>query len=209
MSLLARPVDAQWPVNEDNPFGQPATAYTDLGYLGHPGIDFKCPKGTPVYAADDGEVVWTGLAGSAGLMVTITHTHGGTRYLHLSDTNVSSGMTVTRGEIIGWSGGRPGDYGAGLTFGEHVHWDYYPNGESTLNGYGGRRNPLDYMEGGTVRTPAQQRIIDVYRANSNSRLKELERASALFGKGELARELLIARDEINSMTDELEVEWPQ
>ena len=160
MTLLARPVDAAWPVTQ--PFGAAAQVYTDMGYKGHPGPDFGCDKGTPVSTCDDGTITWAALAGSAGLMVSIRHSHGVTRYLHLSSLAEWAyvGNSVPRGAFIGFSGGVPGEYGAGLTTGPHLHLDYYPNGEPVDNGYGGRVDPLPYMEGIEEAHVAEPTIVD-------------------------------------------------
>ena len=49
---LYYPVKA--PINEANLFGTPGPIYAASGQKGHPGIDFECPSGTPVYAPCDG-----------------------------------------------------------------------------------------------------------------------------------------------------------
>lgn len=167
MSLLLRPVDKRWPVNLDNPFGQPDPAYTELGYRGHPGTDFKCPIGTPVYAAARGTVLHTGPAGTAGIMVDLQHTFGRTRYLHLSASLVVADLAVEAGDIIGLSGN------TGLSAGPHLHLDFYSNSEPMNNGYAGRVDPLLYMEGEMPRTAQQKQIIDVLRVNADVRGEEI------------------------------------
>src|SRR3990167_9803455 len=142
---LHRPVPH--PLNTENPFGQPLFAYSEWGYLGHHGIDFLCPVGTPVRASDGGTVVNAGPNGTAGWMVTLRHSWGVTRYLHLSDWYFKAGAPVERGQVIGLSGGAPEHPGAGMSTGPHLHLDMYPDGESRDNGYGGRVDPVPYLEG--------------------------------------------------------------
>ena len=137
--LLHTPVSPQCPLNTSNPFGMPDPIYTSLGYPGHPGIDFNCPVGSPVYAADHGTVVSNKHHASAGLMVVLEHPHGRTRYLHLQSTTVSPGETVTRGQAIGTIGI------TGITSGPHLHFDYYPSNANPNNAYRGRVDPLPYI----------------------------------------------------------------
>ena len=138
---LMRPVHERWPINDDNPFGQPDKTYTDLGYLGHPGVDFLTPLGTPVVASADGICVTAREVGTAGLMVRLEHgKEYATRYLHLRDTFIREGFRVKRGTVIGLSGN------SGLSTGPHLHFDLYDYKEAVTNGYGGRVNPLPLME---------------------------------------------------------------
>ena len=140
--VLLRPAPTEdCPYNADNPFGQADPIYASLGYNGHPGIDFGCPVGTPIVASADGVVLFAGDGGSTGIMVEIQHEHGRTRYLHLSDLQVSVTDEVVTGDQIGLSGE------TGLAFGPHLHYDYYPTGVSAGNGFSGRVDPLPLMYG--------------------------------------------------------------
>ena len=148
MPRLSWPVDGGAPlVNPDNPFGANPELYAPLGYNGHPGIDFSVSVGTPVMACADGNVVACGDAGTAGYYVKLRHDNLGcsTRYCHLSQWNVNAGDTVAKREIIGLSGGRPGDPGAGMSTGPHCHCDLWLDSEPTDNGFGGRVDPLPYF----------------------------------------------------------------
>jgi len=84
----------------------------------HKGVDIKVPEGTPVQAANNGEVV---LADDSfylhGKTVIVDHGQGvATIYLHLKSIDVNKGERVSKGEIIG----RVGD--TGLATGPHLHW---------------------------------------------------------------------------------------
>lgn len=72
----------------------------------HQGLDFHARTGTPVAAANGGKVVVArGLFGE-GNCVMIDHGQGLiTLYMHLSEFKVHEGDTVTRGQIVGLSGG--------------------------------------------------------------------------------------------------------
>jgi len=73
----------------------------------HCGIDIAgLPVGTPIKAADNGLVIFSGWSDTAGKMVRIDHGSGiVTLYAHLSRCAVSKGQTVSRGEVIGYLGG--------------------------------------------------------------------------------------------------------
>ena len=90
----------------------------------HKGVDLKVPEGTPVQAANSGEVI---LAEEGfylhGKTVTIDHGQGITTiYLHLKSINVRKRNKVTKGQIIG----RVGE--TGLATGPHLHWGLYVHG---------------------------------------------------------------------------------
>lgn len=90
----------------------------------HKGVDLKVPQGTPVQAANSGEVI---LAEEGfyihGNTVTIDHGQGITTiYLHLESINVKKGDEVTKGQVIGSVGD------TGLATGPHLHWGLYVHG---------------------------------------------------------------------------------
>lgn len=94
-------------------------------YPGHPGVDFSGSDGDPVYASDGGLVVKAegGWNGGYGNVVFIDHCNGYvTVYAHLSAINVSAGMTVGRGTVVGAVGN------TGNSFGSHLHFEVRLNG---------------------------------------------------------------------------------
>jgi len=152
---LLWPVPDDVPLNDQNPFGASPELYAPIGYAGHPGCDFSATKGTDVTACDGGPVVLARLFGTAGNAVRIHHEYGDTRYCHLSELLVAEGDTVERGQLIGRSGGRPGEPGSGYTTGEHLHLDFWLDGEPADNGYGGREDPAPYLVHRESETPAE------------------------------------------------------
>jgi murein DD-endopeptidase MepM/ murein hydrolase activator NlpD len=126
---------------------------------GHNGIDLKASVGTPIYAAEEGEVLRTGNTdlscpgGSYGKWVLIEHPNNlATLYAHLSLIKVNDGQSVKRGELIGYGGN------TGYTTGPHLHFTVYaagkageirfgpsPSGRCKLLPFGGYLNPLDYL----------------------------------------------------------------
>jgi murein DD-endopeptidase MepM/ murein hydrolase activator NlpD len=82
----------------------------------HRGTDFHAPSGTPVLAANDGEVVIAQGMFYEGNMVVIDHGQQfTTMYMHLSKIEVKVGQRVTKGERLGLSGA------TGRVTGPHLH----------------------------------------------------------------------------------------
>jgi murein DD-endopeptidase MepM/ murein hydrolase activator NlpD len=132
---VAAPSILSWPLDRVN-ITQRFGVTTDSGRLyasgSHNGVDFGTPTGSAVKAVRQG-VVWgmgntDSQAGcySYGRWIMIKHDNGlSTLYAHLSSSIVSVGQTVTRGQIIGYSGGIPGAYGSGYSTGAHLHLGLY------------------------------------------------------------------------------------
>lgn len=123
-----------WPVN---PTRGISARFHDNTYpfkhlFEHPGIDLPVNVGTPVKTAAGGYVAFTRTGKQYGNYVMIIHPGGvATIYAHLSKFNVETDQYVERGEVIGYSGGRPGMQGAGLSTGPHLHFEVRQNGIPT------------------------------------------------------------------------------
>ncbi len=98
----------------------PGTRKTQ-GLHGYNGVDLGGPIGTTVLAAADGEVLISrdsGWNGGYGQYIVIKHGNGmQTLYGHLSQTLVSAGQTVTKGQPIGAIGN------TGRSTGPHLHFE--------------------------------------------------------------------------------------
>jgi murein DD-endopeptidase MepM/ murein hydrolase activator NlpD len=95
----------------------------------HPGTDIPTPVGTPVHSAAGGYVAWNRTGRQYGNYTMIVHPGGiATIYAHLSKFVAKPDTYVERGDVIGLSGGRPGDPGAGLSTGAHLHFEVRQNG---------------------------------------------------------------------------------
>jgi murein DD-endopeptidase MepM/ murein hydrolase activator NlpD len=82
----------------------------------HRGTDFRVISGTPVRAANDGQVVLASPLFFEGNCVVIDHGEGlKTIYMHLSDIQVKDGERVKKGQVIALSGG------TGRATGPHLH----------------------------------------------------------------------------------------
>lgn len=100
----------------------------------HPGIDIDGELGQPVYAADNGVVVYAGWNDwGYGNVVIVDHGTGwNTLYAHLSAFNVSCGSSVYQGSLIGAIGS------TGNSTGSHLHFEMLYNGTKV--------NPHDYLQ---------------------------------------------------------------
>ncbi len=82
----------------------------------HLGLDFAVPTGTPVSAVNSGTVLVARPMYFEGNCVMLDHGQGLlTIYMHLSEFKVREGERVTRGQLIGLSGG------TGRATGPHLH----------------------------------------------------------------------------------------
>ena len=89
----------------------------------HTGLDIGASTGTQVKAAASGTVIWAGYKGSLGNLVVISHSNGvQTYYGHCSKIYVSSGQTVSQGQIISAVGS------TGNSTGPHLHFEIRVNG---------------------------------------------------------------------------------
>jgi len=105
---------------------------------GHPGRDYKCPIGTPIYSMNDGVCMYAGFDNTNGNLIQIWNGEKGfkTLYGHCSKFIVKQNDVVCQGDLIALSGN------TGDSTGPHIHVGYkqtkeggntkYPN-----NGYNG------------------------------------------------------------------------
>ncbi len=93
----------------------------------HQGLDIAAPRGTAVYAAADGTVIYSGYRNSYGNVVMINHGGGiVTVYAHNSSLVAKKGQEVKKGDIISKVGS------TGYSTGNHLHFEVRKNG-STVN----------------------------------------------------------------------------
>ena len=126
-----------WPVGGNNFISQ-------YFWSGHHAIDIAAPKGTPVYAAVSGTVVFVGNRGFDGGGNVIWVEEGPklyTTYNHLSGWNVSVGQRVSAGRRIG-SVGMTGD-----ATGPHLHFEVWLGFPWALGNVSDAVNPCRYLAG--------------------------------------------------------------
>ncbi len=91
----------------------------------HKGTDFRAPRGTPVYAAGGGTVIFTGRMGGYGNVVFIDHGGGViTRYAHLRRIGTKRDAQVVAGAQIGEVGS------TGRATGPHLHFEVRLDGRA-------------------------------------------------------------------------------
>lgn len=117
----------------------------------HNGVDYGAPLGTPILAAEDGEVIAASVATSKlqyGYYVLIKHNNNlTTLYGHMSKIATVKGAQVKRGQVIGYVGK------TGYAFGPHLHFMVYQSatvklqvvGAAGLVPIGVTLNPLGYL----------------------------------------------------------------
>ena len=117
---LATALDLQWPIAIEHrvtsPWGDRMHPVMKKKMF-HNGVDLSVPVGTPLYSAQDGEVVVIGSDDRSGKFVVIEHGHGvRTAYCHLSEIPVKKGAKVKKGELFAKSGN------TGRSTGPHLHF---------------------------------------------------------------------------------------
>ena len=125
-----------WPVPGNyeitSPFGGRIHPITGV-WSNHGGTDIRAPYGTPIVAANSGEVIYAGYHYSYGNYVIVDHGGGiATLYGHCSKLLVSKGQAVSKGETIALIGS------TGESTGNHLHFEVRINGV--------RKQPMDYLK---------------------------------------------------------------
>lgn len=135
--------------------GYGMTAFAKSGAYGggpHTGIDMAAGYGSPIRAAGEGVIKYSGDLGrySYGRWLMIDHENGlSTLYAHLSSKAAKPGQRVKAGDIIGYEGS------TGYSTGSHLHFGVYVTSTVRLNesqivkglmvptGY--HLNPMNYL----------------------------------------------------------------
>jgi murein DD-endopeptidase MepM/ murein hydrolase activator NlpD len=116
-----------WPVN-----GPVTSPYGPRWGRMHEGIDISAPAGTPIRAANSGEVILAAPTSGYGNYTCIDHGSGlSSCYAHQSSYATSVGASVSQGDVIGYVGC------TGSCFGDHLHFEIRING--------GAVDPLGYL----------------------------------------------------------------
>ncbi|MCL5774962.1 MAG: peptidoglycan DD-metalloendopeptidase family protein [Patescibacteria group bacterium] len=158
-----------WPMDGVLTQGYGNTGFRALGYNFHNGIDVAAPAGQPIYAAADGNVLYTDYSDTSyGNWVAIKHsikTKTGTRqivtlYGHFRTIKVKPGQAVKQGDLVGYEGntGNTTKKLYGPERGYHIHFGVYDaEGFGVKDGaytniygpyrlpYGYTYNPLDFL----------------------------------------------------------------
>jgi len=143
-----------WPVRG-------GTVTSDFGRRGrsfHDGIDISAPAGTPVHAAQDGEVIYSDALRGYGNLVIVRHAGGFvTVYAHNQENQARERQRVHKGDVIA----RVGE--SGRTTGANLHFEVRQDNIA--------QDPLDYLP------PLPQLATPVRSAARNSYAATQEGAS--------------------------------
>jgi len=108
------------------------------GLKGHPGRDYACPIGTPIYSMNDGVCLYAGFDNTNGNLIQIWNEKENykTLYGHCSAFKVKQGDVIKQGDLIALSGN------TGASTGPHIHVGYKQtiaggNTKFPNNGYNG------------------------------------------------------------------------
>jgi murein DD-endopeptidase MepM/ murein hydrolase activator NlpD len=117
----------------------PTTEHWVSGYdynpaANHPAIDIAGSLGNPVWASDNGVIVYSGWSNYGyGYLVVIDHGNGWqTLYAHLNSIDVGCGQSVNQGQRIGGLGS------TGNSSGPHLHFEMIYNGAKV--------NPWNFLQ---------------------------------------------------------------
>ncbi|MCX5749856.1 MAG: peptidoglycan DD-metalloendopeptidase family protein [Candidatus Saganbacteria bacterium] len=116
-----------WPVRGriTSPFGYRRSPFWRMSHM-HTGLDIATSYGTPIQAADGGEVIFSGWWDGYGKAVIIDHGKGiSTVYAHMSRIYIQKGQTVMKGQVVGLIGS------TGYSTGPHLHFEVRKNGTPT------------------------------------------------------------------------------
>lgn len=151
----------------------------------HKGIDLgfvsaSLGKNQPVYAADDGEVIYNRYQVTGGYVIHIRHDNGYvSEYGHLKKNSqlVKEGQKVKKGQQIALMGN------SGMVTGYHLHLGLYKGNKINYNNKNNFVNPLDYLC-----------LYDNQKVYAKSKVKDFYRTKIVFG---VPSEPLIVRDKYN------------
>jgi len=96
-------------------------------YRAHLGVDYAAARGTRIYAAADGRIIFRGRKGGYGNVIIIQHKNGlRTLYAHQNRFRggLRVGSRVKKGQHIGYVGS------TGLSSGPHLHLGLYKHGRA-------------------------------------------------------------------------------
>jgi murein DD-endopeptidase MepM/ murein hydrolase activator NlpD len=106
-------------------------------HMAHRAVDYAAPRGTPIYAISDGEVIKVSRSSRSGKHIKLKHSNGYvSSYSHMSGyaAKMSRGKKVEQGQIIGYVGS------TGAATGPHLCFHLRKNGKSI--------NPLTFQSPG-------------------------------------------------------------
>lgn len=112
----------------------------------HGGVDIGTPVGTYLSLGVPTEIIFSGMSDDYGNVIDAWAPSLGLQFrmAHLQTLIAKKGQKLSAGEVLGRTGGAPGDKGAGSSTGPHVHFEV-----DNIKGsprYGGMGNPSPYAK---------------------------------------------------------------
>ena len=167
-----------WPVAPGNGI---TAFFHDEGYqatfgVDHYAVDIRAKQGTAIFAPADGvvsEVIFDAES-TRFAYIMVAHRMGTmTLYGHISEPTVSAGDYVTRGQILGFTGGMPGTPGSGgRTTGPHLHFEVWQDGV--------RVDPLKYLPLDEVAMEnLPEEYLDQIQSALEDQIKQIQEAMGL------------------------------
>lgn len=95
-------------------------------WVGHQGLDYPAPRGTPIRATAQGEITFIGTQNGYGKVIFIMHDNDySTVYAHQSrfKRGLKKGATIEKGQVIGYVGS------TGIASGPHLHYELRVNNQ--------------------------------------------------------------------------------
>ena len=121
---LVFPIEGTWRVSSRFGMRNPPTQRATRN---HKGIDLAVPSGTPVRSLGDGRVIFAqendDPNSRCGGNLQISYGEGlSSQFCHLRKINVRVGQRVSKGEVVGETGGGENDRFKGTSTGPHLHF---------------------------------------------------------------------------------------
>jgi murein DD-endopeptidase MepM/ murein hydrolase activator NlpD len=134
-----------WPLQGNFPitfrFGEDPKWYRAIFGYPHNGLDLACPVGTPVFACDQGKVIFSDdIPDGNGEGLILEHLWGQSLYWHTSRNNARFGEIIPKLTVIAYSGN------TGYTTGPHLHFGIKVRGVE-IPGMRGWADPSKYLTG--------------------------------------------------------------
>ena len=140
MENLRIPFDGNFPITQAFDDPRFRSNYLKFGILGHNGIDYGLPTGTPVVAPHSGTVIEAQSDPTGyGNYIKVEDGVQGSVLGHLLDFAVAVGQKVIQGQILGHSDN------TGNSTGSHLHWGYYRLPRNRDNGFAGFIDQTDWL----------------------------------------------------------------
>ena len=138
-------------------------------HLSHQAVDYVAPRGTPIHAVSDGDVLSVSRNSRSGRHVKLRHRNGyETSYSHLSryGTGISKGRKVQQGQVIGYVGS------TGAATGPHLCFHLRKNGRSI--------NPLTFQSPGGPNLEEKNK--ETFLVTARKRMRMLDHSESLKSK---------------------------